>query len=213
MADLFDESFWDERYRGSRAVWSGSPNPQLVAEVSGLLPGRALDVGCGEGADSLWLAERGWHVLAVDISSVALQKAADHAATKETSGTALPGTITWEHHDLLAWIPPAASFTLVTAQFMHLPKVDREPLYARLAAAVAPGGSLLIVGHSESDIQAGARRPPGPELFFTAGNIADSLDARQWRVEVSEAKARTAMDPEGRPITIHDEVLRAVRLL
>lgn len=217
MVSLFDEKFWDERYGGKGAVWSGNPNPQLVAEAAGLVPGRALDVGCGEGADSLWLAERGWNVVAVDISSVALRKAARHAAMKAESAPALAGTIAWEHHDLLAWTPPAVAFDLVTAQFMHLPKGDREPLFARLAKAVAPGGSLLIVGHSESDIVAGARRPQGPELYFTAADVAasltaDSLVPGQWRVEVSKARPRDALDPNGRPITIHDEVLRAVRL-
>ncbi len=212
MATLFNEKFWDERYSGSDTVWSGSPNPQLIAEAADLVTGRALDVGCGEGADALWLAERGWQVVAVDISSVALQKAARHAAAKAATGTALAGTIAWEHQDLLAWTPRAVMFDLVTAQFMHLPTVDREPLFARLAAAVAPGGSLLIVGHSESDIQAGARRPRGPELFFTAADVARSLDTDRWRVEVSEARPRAATDPNGNTITIHDEVMRAVRL-
>lgn len=217
MATVFDEKFWDERYSGSDAVWSGSPNPQLVAEGARLVPGRALDVGCGEGADALWLAEHGWHVVAVDLSSVALQKAARHAAAKAATGPGLVGSIEWEHHDLLKWTPPASSFELVTAQFMHLPTADREPLFARLAEAVAPGGSLLVVGHSESDILAGARRPHAPELFFTAADVAgsltaNSLDANQWRVEVSESRPRTAMDPNGNTITIHDEVMRAVRL-
>lgn len=217
MATLFDETFWDERYSGSGAVWSGNPNPRLVAEAAGLAPGRALDVGCGEGADSLWLAERGWQVSAVDISTVALRKAALHASTKAASGTAvpvpaLPGTIVWNHHDLLAWTPPAASFDLVTAQFMHLPKADRDPLYARLAAAVATGGSLLIVGHSPSDIHTGVRRPDVPDLYFTAADIGGALDENIWRIEVSETRPRIATDPDGHPITIHDEVLRAVRL-
>ncbi len=74
----FDEDFWNERYRSSERVWSGNPNPQLVAEVAGLAPGRALDVGCGEGADAIWLARRGWDVVATDISGVALERAAQH---------------------------------------------------------------------------------------------------------------------------------------
>lgn len=212
MATLFDETFWDERYSGANAVWSGNPNPQLVAEASGLAPGRALDVGCGEGADALWLVERGWQVNAVDISRIALQKAAQHASTLGTSGTAATGTVAWEQHDLLQWTPPESTFDLVTAQFMHLPKPDRDPLYARLAAAVATGGSLLIVGHSASDILAGARRPDVPDLFFTASDIAGALEENQWRIEVAESRPRSAENADGRPITIHDEVMRAVRL-
>ena len=212
MTAVFDENFWDERYQGSSAVWSGNPNPQLVAEAARLAPGTALDVGCGEGADSLWLADRGWHVSGVDFSRVALEKAARHVAASAESRPAIGGSIAWEHHDLLRWTPPASSFDLVSAQYMHLPKGDREPLYARLAAAVAPGGSLLIVGHSASDIQAGARRPHGPDLFFTAADTAGALDPNHWRIEVAEARPRAAQDAEGRPITIHDEVLRARRL-
>lgn len=213
MATVFDENFWDERYGSSGAVWSGKPNPQLVAEVSWLtsaeLPEHrtALDVGCGEGADSVWLAGQGWHVSAVDISRVALQRAEAHA-----TGLVLPGSIVWERRDLLSWTPPVLAFDLVTAQFMHLLREDRELAYARLAASVAPGGTLLIVGHSPSDALAGARRPDVPALFFTAVDVAASLDPGNWRVEVAQARPRNATGNEGKAITVHDEVMRAVRL-
>ena len=249
MTNLFDENFWDERYSGSKAVWSGQANPQLVAEMS--VPGAgqsaaptprlnsrspnphspnkpnkpsnerpvdeqhrgpkiartALDVGCGEGADAIWLASQGWDVTAVDISRVALRRAKEHAAAMY-----LEDSISWEYQDLLTWTPPVSSFDLVSSQFMHLAKDDREPLYARLATAVTLGGTLLIVGHSASDIQAGARRPDAPDLYFTADEIADSLDPQQWKVLVSELRPRSAQNSEGEPITIHDVVLRATRL-
>ncbi|WP_258068613.1 bifunctional 2-polyprenyl-6-hydroxyphenol methylase/3-demethylubiquinol 3-O-methyltransferase UbiG [Arthrobacter sp. N199823] len=182
-------------------------NDQSGATTDSRVARSALDVGCGEGADAVWLARHGWDVTAVDISRVALKRAAGHASELE-----LAGSIRWEHHNLLTWRPPAFSFDLVSAQFMHLPKVDREPLYSRLAAAVAPGGTLLIVGHSASDIQAGARRPAVPDLYFTAAEIADSLDSKLWQVLVAEPRPRMAKSPEGKPITIHDEVLRATRL-
>lgn len=220
MENPFDATFWDERYSGSNAVWSGNPNPQLVAEAAGLAPGRALDVGCGEGADSLWLAEHGWQVTAVDFSKVALRKASDHAAQRAEAGIARSGNTTWEHHDLLQWAPPESSFDLVTAQFMHLPSAGRNPLFARLAAAVAVGGWLLIVGHSATDIAAGARRPNDPDLFFTASGLASTLTATltatlasaQWEISVSAARPRAASNPEGYQITIHDEVLLARRV-
>ena len=213
MATFFDESFWDERYNDSDSVWSGNPNPQLVAEAAGLAPGRALDAGCGEGADALWLAERGWAVTAVDISRVALQKAAQHVSAQAKSVAAAAGSTVFEHHDLLSWNPPESSFNLVNAQFMHLPQADRVPLYARLAAAVAVGGSLLIVGHSATDIHSGAHRPDVPDLFFTSADVAGALDQTKWRIFVAESRPRTAQDADGRPITIHDEVMRALRLL
>lgn len=232
MTNLFDENFWDERYSGSTTVWSGQANPQLVAEISdpdagaitaptsgpnnerpgdrrgaSNIPRTALDVGCGEGADAVWLARQGWDVTAVDISRVALQRAKEHAAALD-----LAGSISWEHRNLLTWTPPVSSFGLVSAQFMHLPKNERESLYARLAAAVTHGGTLLIVGHSASDIHAGARRPAAPDLYFSTEEIAGSLDPQQWQVLVSESRPRIAQNSEGQPITIHDEVLRAIRL-
>jgi hypothetical protein len=94
---------------------------------------------------------------------------------------------------------------------MHLPKDQRDALFHRLAASVSPGGSLLIVGHHPSDLQSTIPRPPTPELFFTASDVAASLDRHGWDIVVCEARARPTLDPEGRTITIHDAVLRAQR--
>jgi SAM-dependent methyltransferase len=130
----FDESFWDERYRQHGSVWSPNPNPHLLAEAAGLRPGSVLDVGSGEGADSLWLARQGWRVTAVDISSVALARAAERAAQDAEAAA----RITWVHHDLTSSPPPSGTFDLVSAQFMHLPLAERTELYHRLAASVSP---------------------------------------------------------------------------
>lgn len=207
MTAIFDENYWNERYGKHDKIWSGNPNPQLVAEVSALRPGTALDLGCGEGADTVWLAESGWQVTGVDISSVALERAAAHA-----QNLSFPGSIRWEHQDLLAWTPPAASFDLVSAQFMHLPKVDRDPMFAQLAAAVTGGGTLLLVGHAPSDVAAGAHQHFGADLFFTAAALAAALDPASWQVLVAESRPRSSTNHDGETITIHDEVLRAVRL-
>lgn len=198
------EAFWNERYRSTGALWSGRPNPQLVAEAADLTPGTALDVGCGEGADALWLAERGWRVTGVDIATVALQRAADHARQAGVE-------VTWLHADLLDWVPPPSAYDLVSAQFLHLPPGQRATLHDRLADAVAPGGSLLIVGHHPSDLHTTAPRPPASELFFTAGEIAAALDPERWDIVVGEARPRESVDPEGRTVTVHDTVLRARR--
>lgn len=205
---MFDEQSWEERYRSRAAVWSGRPNPQLAAEAASLTAGAALDVGSGEGADACWLAACGWQVTAVDFAATALQRAAGHA---QALGADVAGRIRWVHADLTTWAPADGYFDLVSAQFMHLPPAPRQALFARLAAAVAPEGTLLIVGHHPSDMQTTMPRPPMPELFYTAEEVADSLDPGQWEVLVADARPRAATDPEGQEVTIHDAVLRARR--
>lgn len=203
------EAFWDQRYQSSSNLWSGHVNTHLVTEVSDLSPGVALDVGCGEGADAIFLAEQGWRVTAVDVSTVALERGAVQALEV---GADVAKRITWLHADLTEWIPAAASYDLVSAQFLHLPKDQREVLHRQLAASVAPGGILLIVGHHPSDLQTTVPRPDVPELFFTATDVAAALDAEQWVTHVDEARARQTLDPEGRTVTIHDAVLMAQRV-
>jgi SAM-dependent methyltransferase len=205
---VMDAGFWDERYLSSPALWSGRPNAHLVTEAADLAPGVALDVGCGEGADAIWLAERGWQVSALDISSVALERGAARALE---AGADVAARITWVRADLTDWVPPAASFDLVSAQFMHLPPDQRRPLHRRLAESVAPGGTLLIVGHHFSDLQTDVPRPAAPELYFTASDIAASLPSEEWVIVVDEARARSTLDPGGATATIHDAVLRAQR--
>jgi SAM-dependent methyltransferase len=205
---VFDEASWEERYRSSSAVWSGRPNAQLVAEAAGLAPGTALDVGSGEGADALWLAGRGWRVTAVDFATAALERAAAHAAAL---GAEVAGRIRWVHADVTAGLPGADRFDLVSAQYMHLPAEPRRTVFARLAAAVAPGGTLLVVGHDLSDLEAGAHRPPMPEMYFTADEVAGSLDPTAWEIVVAEARSRPAHAHEGDVPEVRDAVLVARR--
>lgn len=202
------EKFWDERYRSAGAIWSGDPNVQLVAEAADLVPGTALDAGCGEGADAIWLAERGWHVTAADVSTVALERGTRRAAD---IGTGVAQRIDWLHEDLTTWSPREKFYDLVSAQYMHLAKIPRDAMFRRLAAAVAPGGTLLIVGHHPSDLQTTVRRPPLPELFYTAGDVAALLEPADWDVVVTTARERSAADPAGRTVAVHDAVLRASR--
>ncbi|MGO4385467.1 class I SAM-dependent methyltransferase [Specibacter sp. RAF43] len=204
MTPQFDETYWNERYGEGAAVWSGHPNPQLVAEASTLPPGTALDAGCGEGADAAWLAGQGWQVTGVDFSQVALDRAAAHVGDDAVSGR-----ITWARHDLVSWTPPRAAFDLVSAQYMHLPRAEREPLFARLADAVAPGGTLLLVGHAGSDLHFAARLHQHPDLSFTPEEVAATLEPSRWRVLVAESRPRPGTG-RGQD-TIQDTVLRAVR--
>lgn len=205
---LQDEELWDERYRSRPALWSGEPNRHLVGEVAGLSPGLALDVGCGEGADAIWLAQRGWRVDGVDVSGVALQRAAEH---EDRAGAEVAGRISWLHENLTAWDPGRGRYDLVSAQYMHLPSPERDVLFRRLGEAVAPGGTLLIVGHHPSDLQTTVPRPPRPELFFTGADVVALLDPDGWDVVTDAAVAREVTDPDGRVVTVHDTVVRARR--
>jgi SAM-dependent methyltransferase len=202
--EMFTQEFWDARYRSAHHIWSGNPNPHLVARVADLRPGTALDVGCGEGADAIWLAEHGWLVTGVDVSTVALERAA-------SAGAQTADRITWQQADILSWDPAPRQFDLVSAQFIHLPPLAREVVFSRLAAAVRPGGSLLVVGHHPSDLETSIGRPNLPDLFFTPDEIAAALSPEDWLIVVAAEPERQAVDPAGREVTIRDTVMHAER--
>lgn len=209
VAAMVSQGFWDERYGSVDRVWSGNPNPHLVAVADGLPAGTACDVGAGEGADAIWLAGQGWEVTAVDVSEVALRRGAEQASA---TGDDVAKRLTWQQADIRAWDPGPARFDLVTAQFMHLPDPERAMLHRRLAAAVRPGGTLLIVGHHPSDLDVpGVRRPRLRDLMFTAEQVAAVLDPQEWASIRAETVPRSTTDPDGNPVTIHDAVLHAVR--
>ena len=208
VAERFSAEFWDERYSSQARLWSGKPNGYLVSEVAGLSPGAALDVGCGEGADVIWLAQQGWQVTGVDISTVALDRARAHAAE---AGPEIAGRTGWQQADIFAWAPEADRYDLISAQYMHPPSAVREKLFRGLGAAVRPGGSLLIVAHHPSDLQTTVPRPSLPDLFFTGDELAALVDPGAWDVVTNEARGRSVQDPEGQTVTIHDTVFRAVR--
>ncbi|HEY7489416.1 MAG TPA: methyltransferase domain-containing protein [Streptosporangiaceae bacterium] len=199
---VLSQDYWEERYGSGKRVWSGNPNPQLVATAADLPPGTALDIGCGEGADSIWLASRGWKVTGVDVSQVALDRSARHAAEAGVD-------VTWRQADVTAWDPAPAQFDLVTAQYVHLPRPAREALHRRLAAAVRPGGTLLIVGHHPADLEQAIQRPRLPHLMFTAEQIATVLDPSAWDITASAPERSITQD--GQKITLTDAVLRAIR--
>jgi SAM-dependent methyltransferase len=207
----FTAAFWDQRYAASARVWSGEPNSALVDLAAHLPPGSALDAGCGEGADALWLAGQGWQVTAVDISAEALHRAAAHTPAELTD------RLTWRQADLLSWTPATddvgghAGHDLVIATFMHFPGPLRRRVFAALAAEVVPGGNLIIIGHHPSDMDTGVPRPPEPDLYYTPEDLAGDLPADTWNLHTHEARPREGRSPDGRAVTIHDTVLRAQR--
>ena len=206
-APRWDAAFWDERYASSDALWSGHVNAVVRDEAAGLPAGRALDVGCGEGGDALWLAGLGWEVRGVDVSRVALARAA--ARARETG---LAERTTWEHRDLLVWTPPAEAYDLVSVAFVHLATDERREVYAGLAGAVAPGGTLVVAAHHPHDREV-VPRPPHPELYFTAEELADDLlrGPGSWEIVTAEARPRPGHHPDGHQVTLHDTVLSARR--
>jgi len=201
------ESFWDELYGKQERVWSGNPNSILVRGVTGMTAGTALDLGCGEGADAIWLAQQGWLVTAVDVSQTALRRAEGHA---ESAGVSK--NIDWQQHDLTFSFSDG-SFDLVSAQFLHSP-VDfpRERILRTAAGAVAPGGRLLVVGHA--GVPPWAPNHQSEVYLPTPQDVLESLqiDPEQWKVELLESPTRDAIGPAGQSATLTDSVLMVMRL-
>ncbi|RAJ68817.1 methyltransferase family protein [Streptomyces sp. Amel2xB2] len=202
-AAVFEPPSWEERYSGEETVWSGNPNPQLVAEASELTPGTALDVGCGEGGDVIWLARRGWQVTGADFSANGLARAARHA---EEAGVA--GRTDWWQVDARAFAAGGRSYDLVTSHFLHPPDHGMVEVAGRLAEAVAPGGHLLIVGHAPSEtfthLSAAHRR-----AMFLAEELLPGLPDG-FDVLVTEERPRT-MVRDGVTVDVDDATLFARR--
>ncbi len=176
--------FWDARYGESDRLWSGEPNPQLVAEIAEVEAGTAVDIGCGEGADAIWLARRGWRVTGADISSVALERARAHG---DQAGV----EVEWVQTDLLAWQAPADGFDLVNVQFFQLAEPERTVALRRFAAAVAPGGLLLVVAHHPVHAETGVPGPPADRLY-TPEDVTALFAAPEWETVTAETRTRTA---------------------
>ncbi|MFI7413916.1 class I SAM-dependent methyltransferase [Streptomyces sp. NPDC049627] len=186
------DEFWEARYRDGGRVWSGRPNALLVREAGDLVPGSALDLGCGEGADAVWLASRGWRTTGVDISPTALERAARHAVEAGVSDRTV-----WERH-VLGETFPAGSFDLVNAQYLQSPvALDQQRILRRAAAAVAAGGTLLIVMHA--GWPSWQSEPPFEAEFPTLRGVLDELALPQadWTVETLETVRRVNVSPEG----------------
>ncbi len=198
---------WDTRYSESEQIWSGRPNTVLAREAAALTPGTALDLGCGEGGDAVWLAGQGWRVTAVDVSRVALDRAAGHAAA-----AGVGDRIDWQWHDLATSFPTGA-FDLVSAQFLHsMGELPREEILRKAAAAVAPDGVLLIEGHSglphwEEHDHPQIRLPTADEVI-EALNLQDG----KWEVLLKEEHERVQTMPDGETITRTDNTVKLRRL-
>ncbi|HVM15574.1 MAG TPA: bifunctional NAD(P)/FAD-dependent oxidoreductase/class I SAM-dependent methyltransferase [Egibacteraceae bacterium] len=197
--------FWDDHYGRSEQVWSGKPNQRLVDEVAGLTPGTALDLGCGEGADAVWLAEQEWRVVATDVSATALERGARAAAEHGVAGL-----IDWQHHDLGSSFPEGA-FDLVVAAYLLSPiAIPRAAILRSAAAAIRPGGSLVILGHTALPPWAD-QDPTVHFASFEEELAALELDPLEWAVETAEEYERTVTSPDGATATRVDTILRIRR--
>lgn len=200
---------WEARYSAGE-MWSGRVNPTLSDSLEGVAKGTALEVGCGEGADALWLAEEGFDVTAVDASPAALARG-ERERVSRVSRDHRPRIIRWIASDVLEDdLPtPPEQYDLVTAHFVHLPQEERDTLWAKLVDAVAPGGTLLIVGHSQDDVTAGVRRPP-MEFMFEGSDVLSFIPSG-WSSRSAELRKRTQSGPAGKTYTVQDVVVRATR--
>jgi SAM-dependent methyltransferase len=192
-APRFDRTFWDGRWsevlRDHADVVAGRPpNEYLTATAASLTPGRALDAGCGHGAETLWLAARGWEVTAVDFSETALAHGRSSAAAL---GAEISGRITWSEGDLGSWTPSIGHFDLVCSLYVHVAG-SVEAMVARLASGVTPGGTLLLVGHLPVDPITGAATPAAGQVQVTVDAALATLDAPDWEIVLAEDRPRAA---------------------
>ena len=179
---------WDERYRGTELVWSARPNRFLVAETESLAPGRVLDLACGEGRNAVWLAEQGWQATGVDFSGVAIEKARSLAQERSVE-------VEWIAADLLEYEPPPGAFDLVILFYLQLPGDELARVLARAAAALAPGGTLLLVGHDASNLEHGYGGPKDPAVLYAAADVTPHLDGLE--IERAETVVRTVETDDG----------------
>jgi SAM-dependent methyltransferase len=195
---------WDARYRESDRVWPAAPNLWVAEELAGLVPGRALDLGAGEGRHALWLAHMGWAVVAVDFAAVGLDRGRALAEEEPEVG----GRIQWVAADLRTFVPEAEAFDLVLLSYIHLPPGERAELLSRAAAGLAARGTLLVVGHATRNATDGVGGPADVAVLFDPGDVVADLRDSGLSVEVAEERLRP-VDGSERPAV--DAVVRARR--
>ena len=201
--DPDERAYWNQRYEASDQLWSGAPNSVLVEVASPLTPGTALDVGCGEGADAVWLAALGWEVTAVDVSNVALERAERHATDAGV-------TVRWVLAGLLNAELAPGSFDLVSAQYPVLAKTANANAERILLDAVAVGGTLVLVHHADFRSNDHAHHDFNPEDYVGPWDVVPLL-GDGWQVEVNETRPRSLATGAGAGHS-EDAVLVARRL-
>lgn len=197
----FARDDWNARYAQKALLWSAEPNRLFAAEIGELLPGRALDLACGEGRNAVWLAERGWRVTGVDFSDVALAKAAELAASRGVE-------VDWVVADILEYAPEPLAYDLVAVLYLQLPRDELLRAVRTAVAAVAPEGTLVVLGHDTTNLTSGYGGPKDPDVLYTAEDVVSALDG--LAVERALAVERTVPLPDGEAVAI-DAFVRARR--
>lgn len=194
-----DAGAWDERYSQKDLLWTAEPNGFLVSEVESLSPGRALDLACGEGRNSVWLAGRGWAVVGVDFSPIGLDKAAafaDHLGVE----------VEWVLSDVTTYEPDREAFDLVVVLYLQLPVDELGFALGKASSALAPGGTLLAVTHHSENIAGGFAGPQDPTILQTQQQLAALLPGLE--IEKAERVTRDA-EKDGESGVAIDALLRA----
>lgn len=192
---------WDQRYAGAELIWTAEPNRFVVEELAGERPGRALDLGTGEGRNAIWLAEQGWQVTAVDFSQAGLAKASRLAGSRNV-------TVGWVQADLRDYQPAEASYDLVLLAYIHLAAAEFAGLLKTAATALAPGGTLLVIGHDVANLTEGYGGPQDPAVLHRADDIVAALPGLTIR-RAGQAR-RLVHTGDGDKVAI-DTVVRAHR--
>jgi SAM-dependent methyltransferase len=199
---------WNQRYKDSDLVWSATPNIWVRQLTEELPAGTALDIAAGEGRNALWLAARGWQVSAVDFSTVALQRA--RTLAQEQLGRNA-GRLTTLEADLQTWAPQTRSYDLVLVVYLHLPESQRSPVMAAAAEAVAPGGTLLVVGHDLENLSSGHGGPQDPAVLYRPADIVADIEPAQLLVVRHETAPRSVTGADGQVVEALDTIVLARR--
>lgn len=203
----FDRDFWEQLWEKTLSehgekVALRPPNQDLVSAVENLDPGRALDGGCGHGSETLWLAARGWRVTAVDFSAAALARG---EKTAGAAGAEIAERIQWVEADLATWTPPGERYDLLISIYVHVAGSVTE-MVRRMATAVAPGGTLFLVGHQPVDPVTGAATPAAGQVQVSVETATAALDPDHWDLLIAEDRPRAVAG------TGVDAVIQARRL-
>lgn len=199
-----DRQQWDARYSDDEYEWSMHPHQFVAAELDGLPPGRALELAAGEGRNSVWLAERGWLVTAVDFSRVGLDKGRKLSAAHGVGD----GQVDWVVADLSEYTPARSAFDLVLIAYLQVGAALRGQVLAGAAAALVPGGTLLVVGHDLANLSEGAGGPSSPDVLYTPEAITAALSGLRI---VRAERVRRTVERDGTQATAVDTLVRAER--